>query len=78
VGEGRDPQPAALLGDVDVDRLIDTAETIDGLPFVRLADVRAYTELAGRPRTGSTCAGSTRGGPTPADRCAPLRGGRGR
>jgi hypothetical protein len=38
------------IGDVDVDRLIDTAETIDGLPFARLADVRAYKELAGRPK----------------------------
>lgn len=38
------------IGDVDVDRLIDTGETIDGLPFARLEYVRAYKELAGRPK----------------------------
>jgi hypothetical protein len=38
------------IGEVDVDRLIDTAEIIDGLPFAGLAHVRAYKELAGRPK----------------------------
>lgn len=36
--------------DVEVVRLLDTAEIIDGLPFARLAHVRAYKELAGRPK----------------------------
>jgi hypothetical protein len=38
------------IGDVDVDDLIDSAEVIDGLPFGGLAHVRAYKELAGRPK----------------------------
>ena len=38
------------IGDVDVDDLIDSAEVIDGLPFGGLAQVRAYKELAGRPK----------------------------
>jgi hypothetical protein len=38
------------IGEVDVDRLIDDAELIGGLPFARLADVRAYKELADRPK----------------------------
>ena len=38
------------IGDVDVDDLIDSAEVIDGLPFAGLAHVRAYKELAGRPK----------------------------
>ena len=38
------------IGDVDVDDLIDAAEVIDGLPFGALAHVRAYKELAGRPK----------------------------
>jgi hypothetical protein len=38
------------IGDVDVDDLIDSAEVIDGLPFGALAHVRAYKELAGRPK----------------------------
>ena len=38
------------IGTVDVDELINTAETIDGLPFAGLAHVRAYKELADRPK----------------------------
>jgi len=38
------------VGDVDIDRLIDTAEVIDGLPFVRLEHVVAYKRLANRPK----------------------------
>jgi hypothetical protein len=38
------------IGDVDVDDLIDSAEVIDGLPFAGLAHVRAYKEVADRPK----------------------------
>ena len=38
------------IGEVDPDELIDTAETIDGLPFARLEHVVAYKRLAGRPK----------------------------
>jgi hypothetical protein len=38
------------IGDVDVDELIDSAEVIAGLPFARLPYVRAYKELADRPK----------------------------
>jgi hypothetical protein len=38
------------IGEVDVDQLIDDAEEIDGLSFARLARVRAYKELADRPK----------------------------
>jgi len=38
------------IGDFDVDHLIDTAETIDGLPFVRIEHVVAYKEIAARPK----------------------------
>lgn len=38
------------IGDFDVDELIDTAEVIDGIPFVRLEHVVAYKEIAGRPK----------------------------
>jgi len=38
------------IGDFDVDRLIDTAEMIGGLPFVRLEHVAAYKRLADRPK----------------------------
>jgi hypothetical protein len=38
------------IGDFDVDRLIDTAEMIDGLPFVAIEHVVAYKRLAGRPK----------------------------
>jgi hypothetical protein len=38
------------VGEVDVDRLIDTAEVIDGLPFVRLEHVVAYKQIADRPK----------------------------
>ncbi len=37
-------------GDVDIDHLIDTAEVIDGIPFVRLEHVVAFKELARRPK----------------------------
>lgn len=36
------------IGDFSVDELIDTAELIDGMPFVRLEHVRSYKRLAGR------------------------------
>jgi hypothetical protein len=38
------------LGGFDVDALIDTAEIIDGLPFVRLEHVAAFKRAAGRPK----------------------------
>lgn len=38
------------FGDVDVDDLIDTAEMIGGLPFVRLEHVAAYKRIARRPK----------------------------
>lgn len=38
------------IGDFDIDELIDTAEHIDGLPFVRLEHVEAYKRLAGRDK----------------------------
>jgi hypothetical protein len=38
------------IGDFDIDELIETAETIDGLPFVRLDHVVTYKEIAGRPK----------------------------
>ncbi len=34
----------------DIDHLIDTAEMIDGLPFVQLEHVIAYKQIAGRPK----------------------------
>ena len=37
-------------GDVDIDRIIDTAEVFDGLPFARLEYVVAYKEAAARPK----------------------------
>jgi hypothetical protein len=36
------------IGDFTVDELIDTAELIKGIPFVRLEHVRSYKNLAGR------------------------------
>ncbi len=38
------------IGQFDVDHLIDTAETIDGLAFVRLEHVVAYKRIADRPK----------------------------
>jgi hypothetical protein len=38
------------IGEFDVDELIATAETIDGLPFVRLEHVVAYKREAARPK----------------------------
>ena len=35
-------------GDFDIGELIDTAEVIDGIPFVRLEHVVRYKEIAGR------------------------------
>jgi len=37
-------------GDVDIERLIENAEMIDGLPFVRLDAVAEYKRIAGRPK----------------------------
>jgi hypothetical protein len=37
-------------GTVDIDELIDTAEIIDGIPFVRVEHVIAYKEIADRPK----------------------------
>jgi len=37
-------------GEFDVDQLIDTAEIIEGLPFVRLEYVVRYKETAARPK----------------------------
>ena len=38
------------IGKFDVDELIDTADVIDGLPFVRLEHVVAYKRIADRPK----------------------------
>lgn len=38
------------IGDFDIDELIDTAEQIDGLPFVRLEYVAEYKRLASREK----------------------------
>ena len=37
-------------GEVDIDQLIETAEVIDDLPFVRLEHVVAYKRIAARPK----------------------------
>ena len=37
-------------GQLDIDELINTADTIDGLPFVRLGYVAEYKRIAGRPK----------------------------
>lgn len=37
-------------GEFDIEQLIDTAETIEGLPFVRLEHVVRYKEAAARPK----------------------------
>ena len=37
-------------GDFDIKELIDTAEMIDSLPFVRLEHVVRYKEIAARPK----------------------------
>ena len=37
-------------GDFDIEALIDTAEEIDGLPFVRLEHVIAFKQIAGRDK----------------------------
>lgn len=37
-------------GTFDLDELIDTAEDIQGLPFVRLEHVETYKREAGRPK----------------------------
>jgi hypothetical protein len=41
---------AWAIGAFDVDHLIDTAEVIDGVPFVRLEHVVAYKRIADRPK----------------------------
>ncbi len=38
------------IGDFDTNLLIDDAEQIDGLPFVRLKHVAAYKKISGRPK----------------------------
>jgi len=38
------------LGGIDVNRLIDEVEVIDGLPFAPLEAVVAYKRAAGRPK----------------------------
>lgn len=38
------------IGDFDVDQLIDTADVIDGIPFVRLEHVVAYKQIARRDK----------------------------
>jgi hypothetical protein len=37
-------------GDFDIEQLIDDAQMIDGLPFVRLEAVLEYKRIAGRPK----------------------------
>lgn len=50
VGEGITIGSTWAYGDVDIDRLIDEAEVLDGVPCVRLEHVVAYKREAGRPR----------------------------
>ena len=38
------------IGEFDTDELIDSAEVIEGLPFVRLEHVVRYKEMAARPK----------------------------
>ena len=68
------------IGDFDIDELIDTAEVIDSIPFVRLEHVAAYKRIAGRPKDRShleqlaryqarTPAGSLPGPPVEEERC---------
>jgi len=38
------------IGEFDVGGLIDTAEVIDGIPFVRLEHVIAYKQVSGRAK----------------------------
>lgn len=38
------------IGDFDTDLLIDTADLIDGIPFVRLEHVIEYKTIANRPK----------------------------
>ena len=37
-------------GDVDIEHLIDTADELEGIPFVRLEHVIAYKRIADRPK----------------------------
>lgn len=37
-------------GEFDIDNLIDTSETIGGIPFVRVEHVIRYKEIAARPK----------------------------
>jgi hypothetical protein len=47
-------------GSFDLDELLDTAEIIDGLPFVRLEHVIAYKQAADRPKDREHLAGLRR------------------
>ncbi len=38
------------IGEFDINELIDTAELIDGLPFVRLEHVESYKKISNRPK----------------------------
>ncbi len=38
------------IGDFDINELIDSAEIIDGLPFVRLEHVASYKKISKRPK----------------------------
>ena len=38
------------IGDFSVDELLDTAETLNGLPYVRVEHVVAYKRIANRPK----------------------------
>ena len=38
------------IGDVDIDDAIDTADQIEGIPWVRLDLVAEYKQVAGRPK----------------------------
>ena len=50
LGDGLTFGRSWAYGNVDIERLIDDAELIDGLPFVQLAAVVAYKRIAGRPK----------------------------
>lgn len=50
LGDGLTFGRSWAYGNVDIERLIDDAELIDGLPFVQLDAVVAYKRIAGRPK----------------------------
>ena len=50
IGQGITVGTSWAYGDFSIAELIDSAETIDGIPCVRLEHVVAFKEIAGRPK----------------------------